>query len=133
VVAALSPSEGERKWATALHDAALIGFVVPLGNVLAPLILWQLGRRRSLFVDVQGREAVNFHLSLLLYAVIGLVLILLPVGIVILLTVGAMLLVLPIVAAVQGGLGREFHYPAAIRFLPWMPPQVAPKDGGRAA
>ncbi|MDA8343903.1 MAG: DUF4870 domain-containing protein [Thermaerobacter sp.] len=109
----------DRRWAAAVHASALIGFLIPLGNVLAPLVLWLFARRRSAFVDEQGREALNFHLSIVLYAVIGGVLILLPVGLVILIATAAMMLIVPIVASVQGARGKEFHYPAAIGFMPW--------------
>ncbi len=116
-----------------MHASALIGFVVPLGNVVAPLVLWLLARRRGTFVDEHGREAVNFNLSIVLYALIAGVLILLPIGLVAVIAVAGLLLVAPIVAATQGGRGREFHYPASIRFIPWSARVALPPPGGRQA
>ncbi len=113
------PSERERAWVAAMHATSLLGFLIPLGNVIAPLVLWLIARRTSPFVDEQGREALNFNLSIALYAVIAGILILLPVGLVILIATAGMLLVLPIVATVQGARGQEFHYPAAIGFIRW--------------
>lgn len=34
-----------------------------VGNVVGSLLVWQVGRRTSAFVDDQGREAVNFQLT----------------------------------------------------------------------
>jgi uncharacterized Tic20 family protein len=124
------PSDRERAWVTAIHATSLVGFVIPLGNVIAPLVLWLISRRISPFVDEQGREALNFNLSIVLYAVIAGILILLPVGLVILIATAGMLLVLPVVATIQGARGEEFHYPAAIGFLRWtaVPTGVQPPE-----
>jgi len=61
-----------------IHISALAGFVFPFGHIITPLIAWQTLKDRSLFLDEQGKEAVNFNLSYTLYAFI-LSIILIPV------------------------------------------------------
>ena len=39
----------------------------PFGNIITPLIAWQTLKDRSLFLDEQGKEAVNFNISYTLY------------------------------------------------------------------
>ena len=74
------PTKSETTWALACHVAALSGFVgVPLGNVLGPLAVWLLGRNESPFVDEHGREALNFHISLVIYSLLTLTLFILPI------------------------------------------------------
>lgn len=114
-----SESAATRHWAAAMHASALIGFLIPFGNVLAPLALWLIARRRSAYVDEQGREALNFHLSIVLYLLVGAVLLLVPPGLVIILAAGALMLAMPIVAAVRAARSEVVHYPLSIRFLPW--------------
>jgi uncharacterized Tic20 family protein len=63
-----------RMWAMFCHLAGLGGLlpIVPvIGSILAPLIIWQIKKDDYPFVDKQGKEAVNFQISMLLYAVIG--------------------------------------------------------------
>ncbi|MEE9310534.1 MAG: DUF4870 domain-containing protein [Cocleimonas sp.] len=58
----------QRKWGMALHMAALIGLLLPLGLVLGPLIVWMLKKNDGEFFDSQGKQAVNFQLTILLSA-----------------------------------------------------------------
>jgi len=51
-----------------LHISAFLGYVFPLGGVVAPLIFWETKKRESRFLDLNGKEAVNFNLSFLLYS-----------------------------------------------------------------
>lgn len=53
-----------------IHISAMAGYFFPLGGVIAPLIFWQVKKDESPFLDEQGKEAVNFNLSFLLYSFI---------------------------------------------------------------
>jgi uncharacterized Tic20 family protein len=70
-----------RTWATLCHLSALLMLLgVPLGNVLGPLVVWLIKRNEHPFVDDQGKEALNFQLSITLYWVLAGVLIFFSVG-----------------------------------------------------
>jgi uncharacterized Tic20 family protein len=104
----------ERLYGALSHLASLVGFVIPLlGGVGGPLLVWLLQRDRSAFVDRHGKEAINFQISLLIYATIagflhnGAVLFVLPIA-------GVVLCVLAAVAANEG---KSYRYPLTIRFL----------------
>ncbi len=59
-----------------IHISAFAGYFIPLGGVIAPLIFWQVKKEESEYLDEQGKEAVNFNLSFLLYTfLLGLALI----------------------------------------------------------
>lgn len=62
-----------QNWAGAIHLSALIGYVIPFGSLIAPLVLWLMKRNESGFVDEHGKEAVNFHISTYLYGAVLLV------------------------------------------------------------
>ncbi len=53
-----------------LHLSAFFGYIFPFGGVVAPLIIWEMKKRESDFLDQNGKEAVNFNLSFLLYSFI---------------------------------------------------------------
>ena len=50
-----------------IHISAFAGFMFPFGHIITPLIAWQTLKDRSVFLDEQGKEAVNFNLSYTLY------------------------------------------------------------------
>jgi uncharacterized Tic20 family protein len=71
-----TPSDpNNRKWGMALHLSALIGLLLPLGLVLGPLIVWMLKKNDGEYFDRQGKNAVNFQLTILIaafvFAVLG--------------------------------------------------------------
>src|SRR5687767_1240264 len=70
-----------RTWGMFCHLAALAGYIIPFGNVIGPLVVWQMKKDLSPFVNDQGKEAVNFHITVILYMLISLVLILVVIGI----------------------------------------------------
>ena len=53
-----------------IHISALASYIFPFGGVLAPLIIWQVKKNESLYLDEQGKSAVNFNLSFALYSFI---------------------------------------------------------------
>jgi uncharacterized Tic20 family protein len=116
-------SKDARMWAMFCHLAGLGGFVVPaIGSIIAPLIIWQVKKDEFPFVDEQGKEAVNFQISMLLYGLVGSVVclvtcvgaVLMPfvVGI-----VGIVDLIFFIIAAVKANNGESYRYPLTIRFI----------------
>ena len=114
-----SRSDKESKmWATFCHLAALVGYIgIPFGNVLGPLVVWLIKKDDLAFVNQQGREALNFQISVTIYGFVAFLLCFMYVGIPLLILVIIGNLVAIIVAAVQANEGRPFRYPLSIRFI----------------
>lgn len=107
-----------RQWAAIIHVSGIAGLLVSgFGLVLAPLVLWLIKRNDHEFIDDQGKEAVNFQLTMLLGILIGLVLTFILVGLVILLIVGIMAIVYPIIAAIKASEGIPYRYPYTLRLI----------------
>jgi uncharacterized Tic20 family protein len=107
----------ERTWGLIVHLSALAGFIVPFGHIIGPLVIWLIKKDESPFVDDQGKESINFQISMTLYAVVAAVLILVVIGIFLLIGIGILDIVLVIVAAVKANAGEKFRYPLTIRFI----------------
>lgn len=106
-----------RLWAMLVHLSALPGTVVVIGSVLLPLIIWQIQKDRSTFVDYHGKEAVNFQITMALAAAVSLLLIIVLVGIVLIWVVGLVWLVFTVIAAIKANNGEYYRYPLSIRFV----------------
>lgn len=60
-----------------IHLSPLLGLLLPaFGNLLGPLAAWLVYRDRSRVLDEQGKEALNFQMSMWIYSTLGLLLLL---------------------------------------------------------
>jgi len=107
----------ERTWAMLCHLTALGKYILPLGNILGPLIIWLIKKDQSWFVDDQGKESLNFQISMTIYLIIAGLSIFVLIGIVLLPMVALADLVLIIVAAIKANEGVAYRYPLTIRFI----------------
>ncbi len=65
-----SLSKHERNLAAAIHASTFSKFFIPFGNFIIPLVLWTANKNEHEFVDYNGKQALNFQISLLLYAIV---------------------------------------------------------------
>ena len=141
-VQTLSPSLTDRQWAAAAHGAALLAalltsWIAGVAGAMAALAIWMLVRDRYAFATEHAKEAVNFNVSMLIYAcaawIIGFLLIgatvltlgigllvTAPAGVLLLLMVGAIAvawLVCSFIAAFKAFDGQPYRYPLTLRLF----------------
>jgi hypothetical protein len=108
--------DDERNWAVGAHLSGFVAAWMALG-FLGPLVVLLVAGNRSAFVRRHAVEALNFNLSVLIYAVGSAVLSIVLIGIPMLIAVGLTYLVASIMAAAAAGRGELFRYPVTIRFV----------------
>lgn len=62
----------DRNTATFIHLSTLSQYIIPFGNYIFPIIIWSSRKNESEFVDENGKNAINFQLSIFLYTMITL-------------------------------------------------------------
>ena len=117
----------QRMWAMWCHLAAFAAFVVPIGSVLGPLVVWLTKRQEYPLVDEEGKKAVNFQITTAICFVVFFILLfaaaaseagaVMIVAAVFGFALGIAWLVLVIFAAIKTNEGKSFHYPLSIPFL----------------
>lgn len=118
-------SAEERQWAMFAHLSALLGLVTGgLGCFLGPLVIWLVKRETMPFVDDQGKEALNFNITVfgvsVILMIIGTILMVILIGFLFYLMVfaiGVFWLVITIIAAIKANEGVRYRYPFAIRLI----------------
>ena len=60
----------QKNIATFIHLSTFSRFIIPFGNFIGPIILWASNKEKSEFIDEHGKQAINFQISILLYAII---------------------------------------------------------------
>lgn len=107
-----------RTWAMLTHLTALCGFIgVPFGHLLGPLIVWLVKKDQIPLVDDQGKESLNFQLSMTLYGIVAGILTFVVIGVPLLIALVLADIVLVIIASVEANKGNLYRYPLTIRFL----------------
>ena len=86
-------------------------------NPIGPLVVWLIKGKEHPFVDDQGKEALNFQISIMIYAFISAILIFLAIGLILLPLLALAHLILTIVGAVHARDGKAYRYPMTIRFI----------------
>lgn len=66
-------TSNEKSLSSFIHLSTLSQYIIPLGNYIFPLLLWSTKKDKSEFVDNNGKQALNFQLSILLYSLIAII------------------------------------------------------------
>ena len=110
-------SPDARQWGMFAHLAALAGFIIPFGNLIGPLIIWQVKKDEMPFVADQGKESLNFQITVTIAAIVCFVLMVVLIGALLLPLVGLAALVFIVIAAVKANQGEAYRYPVTLRLI----------------
>ncbi len=140
-------------WGMACHLSAIVCapfncVLIPFVSLIVPYLVWISGRDKHPFVDDQGRESLNFQISMAIYTIsvgiLSIFLFLLTCGIVLSSPIGSSIdssignvlnwlfvmflavvvlfgffqIAVIILAAVKAYNGQSYRYPFTLRFLP---------------
>jgi len=112
-----TPSNEEKQWALFAHLSALIGFIIPFGSIIGPLIIWQVKKNEMPFVDDQGKEALNFQITMAIAVIVCIVLMFVLIGFLLIWIVGLLDLIFTIIAALAANNGQAYRYPLSLRLI----------------
>ena len=123
-----SPSLSDRQWAAGAHLAALLAAMLTslwagVAGAIAALVVWMLVRDKSAFATEHAKEALNFNLSMFIYAAIAVVLVVftLGIGLIVALPMWVVLalawIVCTLLAAFKAYDGQPYRYPITIRLF----------------
>lgn len=107
----------ERNWAMFGHLSALVGFIVPLGSVVAPLVIWQVKKDTMPFAAEQAKESLNFNITVAIAAIISSILMMVLIGFLLLPIVVIAWLVLTVIAGMAASRGESYRYPFTLRLI----------------
>jgi len=110
-------SQEERMWAMLCHLGSFAFYVFPFGNLLVPLIIWMVKRDTMPFVREQGKEALNFQITLMLYLAVIVVLCFVLIGFALLIALPIYQIVMTILASIKVYDGDHYRYPFILRLI----------------
>ena len=104
-------SKEARMWAMLCH---LLGLFTCF---IGPLIIWLIKKDEYAFVDNQGKEALNFQITVAIASIVSALLTAVCIGFFLGIAVMICDLVFCIVASVKANDGAAYRYPVSIRFI----------------
>ncbi len=111
-----SGPKDERMWAMFCHLSVFIG-LVGIPSFIGPLVIWLIKREEYGLVHDQGKEALNFQLTMLIGFLICIPLCFLCIGYALFMLLLVLNLVFVIIAALKANDGVCYRYPMCIRFI----------------
>ena len=106
-----APSSDDKLWGMLAHlSALLLGFI-------GPLVIWLVKKNESQFVDDQGKEALNFQITVFIAMMICAVLSVILIGLLLMPIVGIAALVFSIIGGIKANGGEAYRYPFALRLI----------------
>lgn len=107
----------ERMWAMFIHLGLLCGFLVPGLGLVVPIVLWQLKKNESTFIDQNGKMVANWIITFLIAAAICIVLTVILIGGLLLLALMAVNVIFAIIGAIKANNGELWPYPISFKFI----------------
>lgn len=105
-------------WATFCHVGALSLYLgIPFGHIIVPLVLWLIKKKEYPFVDEQGKESLNFQISMSIYSLIAGLLAFALIGIFIFPILIVVHVTFIVIAIVKTNKGEHYRYPITIRVI----------------
>jgi uncharacterized Tic20 family protein len=116
----IGPSKDERTLTMICHLLPLTGCLfpaIPVLNIVAPLVLWLIKKDTLPFLNEQGKEVLNFQitLSIVFFACFLTFWLIIPIAIAF--VAGIAGIVFMIIAAIQVNDGKGYRYPCTLRLI----------------
>jgi uncharacterized Tic20 family protein len=111
------PSKEQRNWAMFAHLSSFAGHVIPFGHIGGPLLVWLLKKDEMPFLNDQGKESLNFQITMTFAFIVAALSLFVLVGFVLLPAVWLFDVIMTIIATVKASEGVAYRYPLCLRLV----------------
>jgi len=112
----LTTDSDERMLAMFCHLGTLVTWF-PFANIILPLTIWMVKKETSSLLNDQGKEALNFQITILIGYAICIPFVLVLIGIPAMAALFLYHVIFSIVAAIKANEGRAYRYPYTLRLV----------------
>ena len=123
--AELQPRSDLRKqtnlWAMILHLSQLLGFVIPFGGLVAPIVIWRIRKDDLPDIDAHGCNVANWFITAISAAIVLCLL-----GSPLVLVLAVLFIGFPVIAAIKAFHGEVWRYPLSFQVFSPEEPAVKP-------
>jgi uncharacterized Tic20 family protein len=107
----LAQDKDEKLWGMLAHlSALLLGFI-------GPLVVWLIQKDKYPFVDDQGKESLNFQISMMIYFLATGASLFVCIGVVLFPAAVLFNIIMIVIASIKANDGKPYRYPLCIRLI----------------
>ena len=99
------------------HLSQLLTFITGFGGLIVPLVIWATQKDKVYQMDEQGKNIVNFQLSILIYSLICIPLVFVLIGIAGFILLAIISFIFPVINAIKASQGEIPRYPLSLNFI----------------
>jgi len=99
------------QWAMFIHFSILAGWIVPIGGLIVPILLWQIKKDELPGIVPHAHVVLNWIVTSLVYALICLVLSLVLIGIFGFMALGLATIIFAVIGGIKANEGEIWEYP----------------------
>lgn len=110
------PDANAKQWAMIAHLSALVQLLT-IPTIVGPLVVWLLKKQEHAFIDDQGKEAMNFHLTVLIAALVLSPTLCIFIGFILLPLLGIVALIFSVIGGIKANEGIAYRYPWTMRLI----------------
>ncbi len=107
----------QKDWGMYCHLAVFLGVIIPAGNIIGPLVIWLMKKDEYESVNDQGREVVNFQITLTIAFAVSYILSFIFIGYILMGILFVIGLVYTILGIIKSSDGILFRYPYSYKFI----------------
>jgi uncharacterized protein len=113
----MEENKDARLWGMFCHLSALVGYIIPFGSIIGPLIIWQI-KKEMPFVDANGKKALNWQITVIIAVLVCIPLIFVcGIGAVLIGILGLLDLIFVVIAAIKTNNGEDYKYPWSLNLV----------------
>lgn len=114
----MATEQDAKTWNMLCHLSALAALVgIPFGNILGPLLVWQLKKNEIPSVEAHGKAALNFQITATLAGIVAALTLFVLVGFVLVPAVIIAWLIFTILAGIKANSGEAYSYPFSLNLV----------------
>ncbi len=99
------------QWAMFIHFSILAGWIVPIGGLIVPVLLWQIKKDQLPGIVPHAHVVLNWVVTSLVYALICFILTFVLIGILGFIVLGLATVIFAIIGGIKANEGKVWEYP----------------------
>lgn len=99
------------QWAMFIHFSILAGWIVPIGGLIVPILLWQIKKDELPGIVPHAHIVLNWIVTSLVYALICFVLTFVLIGVLGFIALGIATIIFAVIGGIKANAGEAWEYP----------------------
>lgn len=99
------------QWAMFIHFSILAGWIVPIGGLIVPIMLWQIKKNELPGIVPHAHIVLNWIVTSLVYAMICFILTFVLIGVLGFIALGIATIIFAVIGGIKANDGEVWEYP----------------------